>query len=385
MSSAATTAPSICARKRSCATIPCASPTACIIGPRPRPIGSSWRSANAARGWRQITYAELLASSRHIASALLARGLSAEKPVVILSGNSIDHALIAFGALYAGIPFCPVSPAYSLVSRDYGKLGYLMKLLTPGLVFADDAAKFADALAANVSLGTEIAASRGAVPGRDVTTLADLMATPLHPRLDAVHEAIGPDTIAKFLLTSGSTGNPKAVINTQRMICANQVMLRETLAFLKDEPPVIVDWLPWNHTFGGNHNIGLTLYNGGSMYLDEGKPMPGGIEETVRNLQEISPTVYFNVPKGYKSLLPYLRDDAALREEILCSPRCDVLLGRGAVGLRLEQPRRTFGAGNRLSRADADRPRRHRDRAVLHVGQSAHQPLRPCRAAGAGQ
>ncbi|MEN3346692.1 MAG: feruloyl-CoA synthase, partial [Bradyrhizobium sp.] len=124
---------------------------------------------------------------------------------------------------------------------------------------------------------------------------------------------IGPDTIAKFLLTSGSTGNPKAVINTQRMICANQVMLRETLAFLKDEPPVIVDWLPWNHTFGGNHNIGLTLYNGGSMYLDEGKPMPGGIEETVRNLREISPTVYFNVPKGYESLLPYLRDDAALR------------------------------------------------------------------------
>src|SRR5437868_9166677 len=268
---------------------------------------------NAARGWRQITYAELLTSSRHIASALLARGLSAEKPVVILSGNSVDHALIAFGALYAGIPFCPVSPAYSLVSRDYGKLSYLMKLLTPGLVFADDATKFADALAANVASGTEIAASHGVVAGRDVTTLADLMAAPLHSHLDAVHDAIGPDTIAKFLLTSGSTGNPKAVINTQRMICANQVMLRDTLAFLKDEPPVIVDWLPWNHTFGGNHNIGLTLYNGGSMYLDEGKPMPGGIEETVRNLREIAPTVYFNVPKGYESLLPYLRDDKGLR------------------------------------------------------------------------
>src|SRR3954467_4001814 len=268
---------------------------------------------DAKGGWRQLTYAQLLTSARRIASALLVRGLTAEKPIVILSGNSVDHALIAFGALYAGIPFCPVSPAYSLVSRDYGKLGYLMKLLTPGLVFADDAAKFADALAANVSFGTEIAASRGAVPGRDVTQLADLMAAPLHPDLDAIHAAIGPDTIAKFLCTSGSTGNPKAVINTQRMICANQVMLRETLAFLKDEPPVIVDWLPWNHTFGGNHNIGLTLYNGGSMYLDEGKPMPGGIEETVRNLREISPTVYFNVPKGYESLLPYLRDDKALR------------------------------------------------------------------------
>jgi feruloyl-CoA synthase len=268
---------------------------------------------DATGGWRQITYAQLLISTRRIASALLARGLSAEQPIVILSGNSVDHALLAFGALYAGIPFCPVSPAYSLVSRDYGKLGYLMKLLTPGLVFADDAGKFADALAANVAPGTEIAASRGKLPGRDVTLLSDLLAAPEHPRLDAINDAIGPDTIAKFLLTSGSTGNPKAVINTQRMICANQVMLRETLAFLMDEPPVIVDWLPWNHTFGGNHNIGLTLFNGGSIYLDEGKPMPGGIEQTVRNLREISPTVYFNVPKGYESLLPYLRDDSALR------------------------------------------------------------------------
>src|SRR5712671_6797064 len=172
--------------------------------------------------WRQMSYAQLLTSSRHIASGLLARGLSTEKPIVILSGNSIDHALLAFGALYAGIPFCPVSPAYSLISKDYGKLGFVMKLLTPGLVFADDASKFADALFANVPAGTEIATSRGRLPARDVTKLSDLLATPEHSRLDATHDAIGPDTIAKFLLTSGSTGNPKAVINTQRMICANQ-------------------------------------------------------------------------------------------------------------------------------------------------------------------
>ena len=268
---------------------------------------------DAAGGWRQITYAQLLTGVRRIASSLLARGLSAERPIVILSGNSVDHALVAFGALYAGIPFCPVSPAYSLVSKDYGKLGFALKLLTPGLVFAEDAGQFADAIRANVSDDIEVVASRGEVPGRDVTMLGALLASPEHPRLDAAHDAIGPDTIAKFLLTSGSTGNPKAVINTQRMICANQVMLRETMTFLKDEPPVIVDWLPWNHTFGGNHNVGLTLYNGGSMYLDAGKPMPEGIEETVRNLREISPTVYFNVPKGYESLLPYLRDDKALR------------------------------------------------------------------------
>src|SRR3984957_16040510 len=200
-------------------------------GAEPNRIFMAERSAGG--GWRQITYAQLLVSSRQIASSLLARDLSAEKPIVILSGNSIDHALIAFGALYAGIPFCPVSPAYSLVSKDYGKLAFLMKLLTPGLVFADDADKFADALLANVPAGIEIAASYGALADRDVTRLADLMATPLHESLDAAHDRIGPDTIAKFLLTSGSTGDPKAVINTQRMICANQVMLRETLAFLK--------------------------------------------------------------------------------------------------------------------------------------------------------
>ena len=264
--------------------------------------------------WRKLSYAELLDATRHIASALLSRGLSAERPVLILSGNSIDHALVAFGALYAGIPFCPVSSAYSLISRDFGKLSYVMKLLTPGLIFADDAQKFSDALSATVPDDVEIAATSGALAGREVSRLADLLKTPPHPDLDAAHERVGPDTTAKFLLTSGSTGNPKAVINTQRMICANQVMIRETMAFLKDEPPVIVDWLPWNHTFGGNHNIGLTLFNGGSMYLDQGKPMPGGIEETVRNLREISPTVYFNVPKGYESLLPYLRDDSQLRD-----------------------------------------------------------------------
>src|ERR1700722_14233821 len=242
-------------------------------------------------GWHKITYGALL----------------------ILSGNSIDHALMSFGAMLAGVPFCPVSPAYSLISKDYGKLAYLMKLLTPGLVFVDDADQFAAALQANIPREIEVVASRGRLSARAVTKLSDLLATPLHPDLDDAYRATGPDAIAKFLLTSGSTGNPKAVINTQRMLCVNQVMIRETMAFLKEEPPVIVDWLPWNHTFGGNHNLGLVLFNGGSIYLDAGRPMPGGIEETVRNLREVSPTVYFNVPKGYESLLPYLRDDAHLR------------------------------------------------------------------------
>lgn len=264
--------------------------------------------------WREISYAEMLTAARRIASALLARSLSAERPVMILSGNSIDHALIAFGALYAGIPACPVSPSYSLISKDFAKLRHAIGLLTPGLVFVDDAEAFGAAIGACVPETTEIATSRGELPGRRVTTLAQLLATPEHADLNHAHETIGPHTIAKLLLTSGSTGNAKAVINTQRMLCANQVMIREALAFLKDEPPVIVDWLPWNHTFGGNHNIGLTLFNGGSMYLDAGRPTPAGIAETIRNLREISPTVYFNVPKGYESLLPHLREDTLLRE-----------------------------------------------------------------------
>ncbi len=265
-------------------------------------------------GWRTISYAQMLSAAQRIASALLARGLSAERPVMILSGNSIDHAQMMFGALYAGIAMCPVSPPYSLVSKDFGKLRYIVGLLTPGLIFADDVTPFAPAILATVPEDVEIAASRGEVPGRKVTSLDELLNAPEHPELAARHDAIGHDTIAKFLLTSGSTGNPKAVINTQRMICANQVMIREAMAFLKDEPPVIVDWLPWNHTFGGNHNIGLTLFNGGSMYIDDGKPTPAGIAATIRNLREIAPTVYFNVPKGYESLLPVLREDAALRK-----------------------------------------------------------------------
>ncbi|WP_193528692.1 feruloyl-CoA synthase [Rhodopseudomonas palustris] len=269
---------------------------------------------NGEGGWRRISYAEMLRAAQTIASALIARGLSAERPVMILSGNSIDHAMVMFGALYAGVAMCPVSPPYSLVSKDYGKLRHIVGLLTPGLIFADDITAFAPAILATVPEDVELAATRGELKGRKVTSLAELLATPEHPELAAKHEAIGHDTIAKFLLTSGSTGNPKAVINTQRMICANQVMIREAMAFLKDEPPVIVDWLPWNHTFGGNHNIGLTLFNGGSMYIDDGKPTPAGIAATIRNLREIAPTVYFNVPKGYESLLPVLREDQQLRK-----------------------------------------------------------------------
>jgi feruloyl-CoA synthase len=255
--------------------------------------------------WEKFTYAEVREGARRVAQALLERGLGAERPVVVLSGNDIQHALIELGAMYAGIPYAPVSPAYSLMSADFAKLKSILGLLTPGLVYASLEGAFGAAIEAAVPAGTEVVFRN---------TFFNLEGNKATSAVDEAHRRVGPDTIVKFLFTSGSTGVPKAVINTQRMWCSNQEMLRTVLAFFRDEPPVIVDWAPWHHTAAGNHDFGLVLYNGGTYYIDNGKPMPGAIEETVRNLREVSPTWYFNVPKGFEALLPYLRKDPALRE-----------------------------------------------------------------------
>jgi feruloyl-CoA synthase len=266
---------------------------------------------DAQGAWRKVTYAQALERARSIGEALLARNLSPERPIAILSGNDIEHALLGLGALYAGIPYAPISPAYSLVSSDFGRLRSIIELITPGLVFAADGNAFGRAIEAVVPGDVEIVVTRN--PSDDATNFDQLGAAPT-AKIDAAHDAVGPDTIAKFLFTSGSTGIPKCVINTQRMWCANQVMLRQALAFMQDEPPVIVDWAPWHHTAGGNHDVGLALFNGGTFYLDDGKPMPGAIEETIRNLKEIAPTWHFNVPKGYEAMLPFLRNDEQLRK-----------------------------------------------------------------------
>jgi len=267
---------------------------------------------DASGGWRTVTYAQARAEARAIGAALIARKLSAERPIAILSGHSIDHALLELGALYVGVPHAPVSPAYSLVSGDFARLRAIVELITPGLVFAADGKAFSRAIEAVVPKDVEIVVGSNPAADRRATLFADLRAN--HDKaVDAAHAAVGPDTIAKFLFTSGSTGTPKCVINTQRMWCANQVMLKQGLAYFADEPPVIVDWAPWHHTAGGNHDVGLVLYNGGTFYIDDGKPMPGAIEETVRNLREIAPTWYFTVPKGYEALLPHLKADAELR------------------------------------------------------------------------
>ena len=258
-----------------------------------------------AGGWRTLTYADAHLRVRRIGEALLARGLSTERPVAILSENSLEHLLLALAAMHVGVPCAPISPAYSLLSKDYAKLRYVFGLATPGLVFAQDEVRFAAAVAAAVPKGTEIVFG---------DRFAALESPAPSTRVDEAHARTGPDTIAKFLFTSGSTGQPKAVINTQRMLCANQQMLAQALPYLAEVSPVLVDWLPWHHTAGGNHNIGIVLYNGGTLYIDAGKPLPGLIETTVRNLREVGPTIYFNVPRGYEALLPHLRADEVLRK-----------------------------------------------------------------------
>ena len=264
--------------------------------------------------WRRVSYREMLDSVRSIAQGLLSYGLSADKPLALLSGNDIEHLQVALGAMYAGIPYCPVSPAYSLLSQDFAKLRHVCGLLQPGLVFVSDAAVYQRAIEAVLPAETPLISVRGEVPGRTRVSFDSLLKTPSGAEAEAAFDATGPDSIAKFLFTSGSTKLPKAVITTQRMLCANQQMLLQTFPVFGEEPPVLVDWLPWNHTFGGSHNVGIVLYNGGTFYLDDGKPTVQGFAETLRNLKEISPTAYLTVPKGWEELVSALEQDAELRE-----------------------------------------------------------------------
>ena len=283
---------------------------------------------DAAGAWRSMSYAQTLAAVRALGAALLARGLNAERPVAILSGNDIEHALIAVAAMHVGIPYAPISVPYSLLSQDFGKLKFIIEILSPGLVFANNGTAFARAIAAALPRDVEVAVTANAPADRTTTSLAALLQTPPASAVEAAHARVKPDQAAKILFTSGSTGRPKGVENTHRMLAANQAMIRAAMPFVGEEPPILVDWLPWNHTFGSNHNFGLVLDNGGSLYIDEGKPLPGPIETTVRNLREIAPTIYFNVPKGFEMLLPYLAADGALRDTFFS--RLKVLFYAGA-------------------------------------------------------
>ncbi|MDO8450534.1 MAG: feruloyl-CoA synthase [Rhodoferax sp.] len=279
--------------------------------------------------WQHISYAQALEAARRIGQALLDRKLTAERPVVILSENTLEHALMSLGCLYAGVPYCPVSPAYATVSQDYDKLRHVLDTLTPGLVFAADGARYGRAIAATVGTDVEVVLAQGTLADRATTPFDLLRNTTATAAVDDAMHAVRPDTIAKFLFTSGSTKMPKPVINTHRMWCANVQQITLSMPVLTESAPVFVDWLPWNHTFGGNHNVGLTLQHGGTLYIDDGKPTAALIGETLRNLREIAPTIYFNVPTGFEMIAEAMKTDAELRRMLLSRVRMFFYSGAG--------------------------------------------------------
>lgn len=277
------------------------------------------QDGTSASPWVKLTYRDALAKVEAIAGWILGKGLSAERPLVILSENSIHHALMALAAMHAGVPASAISPAYSLVSQDFEKLKYIVDLLTPGAIFVSRQAPYAKALAAVADkFKGEVVVGRvdaGETLAARSTALDTVMAQPATGAVAAAFAAVKPDTIAKFLFTSGSTGHPKAVVNTHRMMCSSQMARLQIWPFLERSPPVIIDWLPWSHTFGGNHNFNMVLRNGGTIAIDSGKPLPGAFQTTLDNIKSVSATQCFNVPRGFDMLVPALRKDDELREK----------------------------------------------------------------------
>jgi feruloyl-CoA synthase len=327
--------------------------------------------------WQTLSYGEALASVQRIAQALLDRGLGPDRPLMILSGHSLRFALIQLAAMHVGVPVCPVSPSYALASADLARLKQIAELIAPGLVYVEDGTQFQRGLAALAGYGAEVVVGQNPAPGQRTTAFDQLLEGAPTGDTARAFEAITPDTVAKILFTSGSTGAPKGVINTHRMICSNQQALRQLWPFLEREAPVMVEWLPWHHTFAGNVTFNLALCNGGTIYLDEGMPTPQLIAPTLRNLCEISPTIYFNVPAGFQALLPHLEQDARLRASFFRRLR---LLYYAAASL----PQDAWDRLERLARAETG----HAIPFICGWGSTETAPMstqtpRPARFAGA--
>ncbi|MFD2436352.1 feruloyl-CoA synthase [Modicisalibacter luteus] len=293
---------------------------------RPNSIFLAQREGDERR-WKNLTFDEAASLMLRLSQALLDHGLSVERPLMVMSGNDIQHALLACAAMHVGIPYVPVSPSYALLASDYAKLRYVCDLVTPGMVFVDDETRFATALEAVCGGDIAIVSTHVSARARAFSSLAETQLS--GDKVERAHASVSPDSVAKLLFTSGSTGMPKAVINTQRMLCSNQAMLAQQLPFLQQETPVLVDWLPWHHTFGGNTILGMAIHNGGSLYIDDGSPTPQGVQRTVDNLREISPTFYCNVPKGFEALVDHLRKDDTLRSSFF--QRLEMMHFGGAV------------------------------------------------------
>lgn len=293
------------------------------------PDAAAFAETDGAGGWRRLSWQALRQQVGSVAQALLDLHLPAGKPIAVLSDNALDHLVLVLAALHIGRTACTISSGYCrLAQDDYSRIHGILRTLDPCLVYASDAALYGPALVwAGISAVPVY--SCGAEREAGALAFAQLLATPETPAVMQAFARITPDTHAKYLLTSGSTGHPKVVINTHRMLCANQQMLAQTLRFLQAEKPVLLDWLPWSHTFGGNHNVNLVLRSGGTLYIDDGRPLAGAIERTLRHLREVQPTVYFNVPRGYEMMLPALEKDETLARQFFGRLRMLFYAGAG--------------------------------------------------------